>query len=427
MLTKIINGKVLLRTSTGYTVDEKSVLVNGNTITKIGNITDEESKGAEVIDAKGMLLAPGFINSHTHVYMTLMRNYADDVEFGEWLFNRCMPVEDRLDKDAAYWGNLLGQMEMIKTGTTAYVDMHMFHEQSCKAANESGMRAFIGRGLVGGSLYEEGNNRFKEAIEEMEKYKSDTLSFILSPHAIYSASEQLLREVVEESDKRGLLRQTHLSEGMTEIENCLKEHGKTPVEYLNDIGFLSPKTLLAHCVQMQGNDIEIIAKSGSSVVSNPASNSKLGNGFAPINEMRKAGINVCLGTDGTASNNSLNLYREMAIFTMIHKGLAKDPTAAEANFCLDSVSYNAAKALNMESKLGELKEGAYADIQFINLDSISLFPHNNIVSSLVYSANGSEVDSVMIAGKLVFKHGEFLTIDKERVMSNVNRIKEKFL
>lgn len=225
----------------------------------------------------------------------------------------------------------------------------------------------------------------------------------------------------------GLLVQTHLSEGVTEVENVLKEHGKTPVKWLYDIGFLSEKTLLAHCVQMRENDMELIAQSGASVVTNPASNAKLGNGFAPITAMDQAGINICLGTDGTSSNNSLNMFREMGLLSLIHKGLEKDPTAMPAQKVVAAATVNGAKALNMKDKLGVIAPGARADLIFIDLNSPSLFPNNNIVASLVYSANGSEVESVMVDGEFVMRNRELLTIDYERVCYEVNVLKDTLL
>lgn len=381
----------------------------------------------ELIDAKGRLVMPGLINAHTHVYMTLLRNYADDVDFAEWLFNRCMPVEDSLPTDAAYWLNLLGFAEMFKSGTTSYVDMHMYKCMSGKAANDAGIRAFIGRGLVGTDLYGDGLSRFEEALAEKEEYENDRTRFILSPHAPYSCSEKLYRQVTEESEKRQMLRQTHLSEGLTEVKNVISEHGKTPVQWLYDIGFLSPKTLLAHCVQMKGNDIELIAKSGSSVVTNPASNAKLGNGFAPVTEMESAGVNICLGTDGTSSNNTLNMFREMGLLSLIHKGIQTDSTAMPAREVLAAATVNGAKALDMAGLLGEIREGAKADLIFLDLKSPSLFPNNNIISSLCYSANGSEVESVMVGGDFVMRNRELLTIDYERVCYEVQKIAERYL
>lgn len=424
MNTKIINGKVLFFENEEVNLEDKDIYVKDDVISFV---PFKDGEKYETVDAKRMLIMPGLINMHTHAYMTCMRNYADDVDFNEWLFNGVMPVEDRIPKEAAYWSSLLGFMEMIKTGTTSFVDMHMYHRQAPLAAKEAGMRGFIGRGLVGGSLYEEGNNRFKEAIEEMQGFKGDTLEFVLSPHAIYSASENLLKETIEEAKKYNMLKQIHLSESVNEVENCIKERGVSPVKYLYDMGFLDKRTILAHCVHLSDEDIELLKKSGATVVTNPASNAKLGNGFAPIKALKDAGINLCIGTDGTASNNTLNMFREMGLLSLIHKGINEDSTSLPAKYVVKCATLNAAKALDMEGKIGNIVEGAKADLIFVDLDAPSMFPNNNVLSSLCYSANGSEVKSVMINGKFVMKDNDILTIDKERVYKEVSNVVKKYM
>lgn len=436
----LCNGTVLLYDAHGFRTEKKNIIIENGVITGIesvdsgcagktgcGSCSLSGRDGFETVDAAGKLIMPGLINAHTHVYMTLLRNYADDVDFAEWLFNRVSPVEDRLPVEAAYWMNLLGFAEMFRSGTTSYVDMHMYKCMSGKAAKDAGIRAFIGRGLVGEDLFGDGLSRYEEAMAEKAEYESGRISFVLSPHAPYSCSEKLYRQVTEESERLGLLRQTHLSESVTEVENVLKATGKTPVQWLYDIGFLSRKTLLAHCVQMRGNDISLLADSGASVVTNPASNAKLGNGFAPAVEMEKAGVNLCLGTDGTSSNNSLNMFREMGLLSLIHKGLQKDSTAMPAQSVLAAATVNGARALDKEGKLGEIRTGAAADLIFLDLKSPSLFPNNNIPASLCYSATGSEVESVMIDGQFVMKNRELLTMDYDRVCYEVQKIADKYL
>ncbi len=419
---KIENGYLLLYTEGGFRAEKQDLYIEGSKITKIGSWDAEKDREYQKIDAADQLIMPGLINMHTHAYMTVMRNYADDVDFDEWLFRRVMPVEDQLPAEAAYWSSLLGCMEMIQTGTTSFVDMHMFHGQSPKAAQQAGIRAFIGRGLVGEDLYQDGYSRFQEALEEKAAYESDLIKFILSPHAIYSCSGKLLCQVAEEAAKQGMLKQIHLSESKAEVDNAIDKYGKTPVKYLSDLGFLDKGTILAHCVQMRQDDMDILHRHQANIVTNPASNAKLGNGFAPIREMAGKGLNICIGTDGTASNNTLNMFREMALLSLIHKGIAQDSTEAPAQSVLRAATINAAKALAMEQEIGVIAEQAKADLVFVDLHSTSLFPNNNIVSSLCYSANGSEVESVMINGKFVMRNRQLLTIDAERVYYEVGKI-----
>ena len=423
---KITNGTLLVEDQGSLTVKKQDLYVRDGKLSFLPPLPNENHEYEE-FDARNMLVMPGLVNMHTHAYMTIMRNYADDVGFSEWLFQRVMPVEDSMPPEVAYWASLLACAEMIRTGTTCFTDMHMYHRQSPLAAKEAGMRAYIGRGLVGDDLFEPGNLRFAQALEEKAEFESDTLQFVLSPHAIYTCSTNLLSQVAQKSRELNMLKQIHLSESATELRDCLKNHGRTPVQLLNDLEFLDEKTILAHCVQMQGDDLDLIRASGASIVTNPASNAKLGNGFAPVQEMLEAGINLCIGTDGTASNNTLNLFREMGLLSLIHKGIHKNPTSLPAQTVIHAATAGAAKALGREGELGVIAEGALADLVFLDLCEPSMFPCNNLISSLCYSANGSEVSSVMINGRFVMRKRELLTIDLEKVYAEVQQITDRYL
>lgn len=416
---KIINGRLLLRENGALTVKQDTLYTKDGRIFAIGAIADDA--GFTVVDAKDRLVMPGLINGHGHLYMTVLRGIADDVDFNEWLFERIMPTENKMTPDEAYNSCLLGCMEMLRSGTTSFLDMHMFAGQSARAAKESGMRAFIGRCIVGEDLNTDAKERFSELLAEQAEFESDRIRFMVMPHAVYSCSENLLQQLDAEAKSRGMRKHIHLSESDTEIENCMKERGKSPVAYLRDIGFLDEKTSLAHCVKLSDDDIAIIRDTGASVVTNPASNCKLGNGFARVVDLKNAGVNVVLGTDSTASNNTLNLFREMGLLTLIHKGIHRDATTLPAAYVLDTATVNGAKALGMGGRLGEITPGAVADLVFVDLNAPSLFPHNDILSSLCYSANGSEVESVMIDGRFVMKNRELLTIDEEQVLYNIKK------
>ena len=333
---KIINGYVAEYENGVFTTSKKDIYVIGGKISFSGS-SDE----CEVIDASDRLIMPGLINLHTHAYMSMFRNYADDVSFDEWLFKRIMPVEDVIEREDAYWTNLLGMIEMIETGTTCFSDMHMFEGQSCKAARDAGMRAYIGRGLVGDDINGDGAERLAQMTRERAEYESDTIKFILSPHAIYSCSEKYYAQIAELAAREGLLKQTHLSESVFEVESCYEKNGISPVELLDRAGFLDDKCILAHCVQMRDGDIELLRKRGATVVTNPASNAKLGNGIAPIRGFRESGVNLCIGTDGCASNNTLNMFREMSLLSLMHKGVERDCTFLSANDVLGMATVNA--------------------------------------------------------------------------------------
>ena len=422
---KISNGKILLTGPDRLETAERDLYILDGRISFGPAGLPEES--FEVIDAARHLVMPGLINMHTHAYMTLMRNYADDVGFDEWLFKRVMPVEDTLPLEGAYWGSLLACMEMIRTGTTTFMDMHMFRGQSCRAALETGMRAWIGRGLVGEDLYGDGLSRFRQGLEEQAEYECGRIRFTLAPHAIYSCGPKLLEQVAREAADRGMRKQIHLSESDNEVNDALRKYGKTPVALLRDTGFLDEKTILAHCVKMRGDDISIIKEAGATVVTNPASNAKLGNGFAPLQDFLDAGIQVCLGTDGTCSNNTLNMFREMGLVSLIHKGIHRNPVTAPADTVVRMATANAGRALGLPEELGVIAEGALADLVFLDLDAPSMFPVNNPVSALCYSACGSEVDSVMIDGSFVMRKGEYTSIDAERVRYEVQKAVDQYL
>lgn len=380
-----------------------------------------------VLDGTHRLAMPGLINCHTHAYMTLMRNVADDLLFDEWLFGNISPIEDKLISEDGYWGSLLGCMEMLRSGTTCFLDMHMFPGQSVRAARESGMRAAISRGLVGSGDDEGGSRRLREALGEMEEARGDSrFTFLLAPHAIYTCDEAYLRRVTDAAKEHGLRLHIHVSESRNEIENAKKQYGASPVEYLARIGLFDVPTVAAHCVHLSERDMDILAEKNVNVVTNPVSNCKLANGFAPIPALLARGVNVCIGTDGAASNNTLNLFREMGFVSLVHKGVTGDPLAVGAADTLRMATLAGARALGLEERIGSIEVGKRADIVLLDTDCPQFSPRNNLISALAYSVNGSEVDTVLVDGEIVLEHRAFPGIDEERVRYEVNRITEKF-
>ncbi len=387
---------------------------------KIAGIDEKPAafpEDAHVIDGTNRLVIPGLINAHTHTYMSMMRNCADDLSFMDWLFNRVNPIEDNLTPEDAYWASLLGQIEMIRSGTTTFNDMQMHIHQTTRAVRESGMRAVICRGLVG-SDYDRDDIRLQQALEEMEEGREcSRLTFRLGPHAPYTCSPDYLRMVADVAAEMGLGIHIHLAESVAECENLRRDQGCTPIEYALQAGVFNVPTIAAHCVQATESDIKIMAEHHVSVVTNPASNMKLGNGFAPVPEMMDAGINVCLGTDGAASNNAQNMFREMGFLAMIHKGTHATPQCVGAAEVFRAATINGADALGLNT--GAIETGRLADLAILRLDVPSMMPANNPLSALCYSANGSEVDTVIIDGRIVMEGGELKTIDEERVYSEI--------
>ena len=423
---KITNAEVLFWEPECHTRREDLFLSDG-LITAVGAPPGGEWAADQVIDGRGKLVIPGLVNCHTHAYMSLFRNYADDLPFDDWLFKKIMPAEDAMKAEDAYWCNLLSCLEMIKTGTTCFVDMHMFKHQSVRAATESGMRAMISRGLVGESLENLSvRTRLDEAFEEMEGANS-RIGFMLGPHAIYTCGEALLRELPNLALEKGLGLNIHILEGKTELEDTMKKHGCSTVAYLDSLGFFKAPTLAAHCVYVNDEDIRILAARGVSVASNPVSNMKLGNGFAPVSKLLKAGVKLCVGTDSAASNNALNMFRELSMLSYLHKGLDRNALSLPAGETLHYGTLGGAVALGLGDKIGSIQVGKRADLVLIDLDKPWLQPVNNPVFSLIYSANGSEVDTVIIDGEIIMEKGQVKTLDEERIKCEVDKIRQRLL
>lgn len=391
-------------------------------IRAIGDIP-ADVKADEVIDGSNFLAIPGLINCHTHSYMSFMRNAADDLSFSDWLFGTIDSLEQQMTDEDAYWGACLAIIEMLQSGTTCFNDMHMNINMTSRAVKESGIRAVLCRGLVGSGNDEAGSTRLAQAYKEMKANKDcERLSFRLGPHAPYSCDSEFMKIVSKEAKRNGLGIHVHLSESENEISGIKEKNGCTPIEMAEKNGLFDVPCVAAHCVQIDDNDIRILKEHNVSVVTNPASNMKLGNGFAPVEKLLDAGVNVCLGTDGAASNNSLNMFRELGLLTLIHKGKNRTPQCISAAEGFRMATINGAKALGMENETGSLEVGKKADIVLLNLKSPSLVPENNLIAALSYSANGSETEKVFVDGKLIVDNGKVITMSADKVYEEINKI-----
>lgn len=421
MNTLIRSAEVLLKENGVYTVKKCDIGIENDTIRHVGNIP-EGFTAEKIVNGENKLAVPSLINCHTHAYMSVFRNLADDLPFDKWLFESIMPREDRMTVEGAKAGAMLTMLEMIKSGTGCFVDMHMFPKASAEAAVELGMRAVISRGLAGEIGTDGGaERRFREAVEEIAEWRDvPNLSFMIAPHAIYTCGEKTLRYSAELANKLGLGINLHLSETEHEFDSCIQEHGKTPVEYCESLGLLTDKTLAAHLVKLTDSDIEILAKNGVSMASCPISNMKLGNGFAPVEKLMKAGVNITLGTDSCASNNTVNLFPDMRAYALIHKGKLGDALCVTAADTVDAVTVNAAKALGLNS--GAIEEGRLADITLFSLNEPSFCPKNDLLSALAYSVSGYEADTLIIGGKLIMQNKEVLTADVEKIYYDAQKV-----
>ena len=426
------NGLALIEQDGLFITKKEDIYIEGNRIKALGAHAGDFAAD-KIYDCEGKLVMPGLINSHTHVYMTLFRNYADDMAFFDWL-SSVQAVEDFMTGEDCYWGTLLGILEMIKSGTTCFVDMNIKSakkgiktgpEAACAgAAKEAGIRAVITRGLSGIADSEESVIKFGEAEDEYETYKDDDLITVwMGPHAPYSCMADYLKKLASFAKEHGIGQTIHLSESLAEMENMAKDHGgMTPIEYVDSLGIFDVPTIAAHCVNASGHDIEIMKEKNVSAAINPKSNMKLGNGFAPARKFLEAGINVCLGTDGCGSNNCLNMFAEMNTAALVYKGDEKSAQCISAQDVLHFATVNGAKAIGKEGELGIIEEGALADVIVLDLNEPWFYPRNNIVSGLVYSSKGSEVETVIINGEPVMEDRKILTINEQEVYEACEKI-----
>lgn len=403
-------------------IRETTLYIEEDKITGIGD-KPAGFTADKVIDGTDKLVIPGLVNCHTHSYMSFMRNVADDLSFMDWLFGTIDPIEQQMTDEDTYWGANLAIIEMMKSGTTCFNDMQMNIHQTTRAVKESGMRAVICRGLVGSGSDEAGQMRLRQAYEERDAAKDcDRLTFKLGPHAPYTCDDAFLKIVAAEAKKENMGIHVHLSESESEISQIQEKYGCTPIALAEKCGIFDVPAIAAHCVQVTDEDIEILKRKNVSVVTNPASNMKLGNGFAPIAKMLDAGVNVCLGTDGAASNNCLNMFHELSLLTLIHKGTGKTPQCVSAKEGFRIATINGAKALGLEKEIGSIEAGKKADLAILDLNTPSLTPRNNLIAGLSYSANGSEVDTVIINGQITMENRKILTMDEELVYRKINEI-----
>lgn len=423
MNIRIKNILALLPNGKEYKTQVTDVYVSGDSIASVGT-APENFVAEKTVDGSGKLLIPGLCNAHTHAYMNIYRNIADDLKFSDWLFSNIYPMEENTVAEDAYWGNALACMEMLRTGTTVYNDMHVFTNVSPVAASEAGMRAVVSRGLVGEGDNEAGRIRLEAAKAEIEKYKDDPLvTFMLAPHAIYSCDGEYMKTVFKEAKRLGVGIHTHLSESKDEVSNALEKYGMTPVEYFDSVGMFENNTIAAHCVYLTDNDIDILARKGVYVAHNPKSNLKLANGIARIPEMLRRGVKVCIGTDGAASNNSLNMFSEMNFAALIHKGNEHDALAFSSTEVLRSATEIGYLAVGIDA--GRIEAGKKADLVIIDLDRPTMHPFNNYISALTYSASGYEVETVIVNGEIVLENGHCTRLDEEKIYFNVEKVAER--
>ncbi len=373
------------------------------------------------IDARGKVVMPGLVNTHTHLAMTLFRGIADDLPLAQWLQEEIWPLEARLTSEDIYAGSLLGCLEMISSGTTTFNDMYFQLDQVARAVKESGMRAVLSHAMFDLVLQISVDEAMKEGRRKVREYKENRIKVFFAPHAPYTCSEELLIATKEEAEKQETGIHIHVSETEGEVEESETAKGAPPFEYLEKIGFLGPEVVAAHGVWPKEHEFEIIKKHDVKISHNPVSNMKIAAGVAPVPEYLSKGITVSLGSDGAASNNSLDMFEDMKITALLHKVRQMDASVVPAEAVLEMATIKGAEALGMEDEIGSLEVGKRADIILVDFNKPHHTPLTNPVSHLVYSTQGSDVDSVIVDGQILMQGREFRTLNPGDVMEFATR------
>lgn len=404
-------------------IERGYVVIEGQEIIAVasGSLPPDLSAERE-IDGRGKVLLPGFVNLHSHAPMTLLRGLGEDLPLERWLTEKIFPAEDRLTADDYYWGSMLAIAEMLLSGTTCFFDMYMGVDQIAKAVVESGIRANLARGFTGD--VESAKNSLDEAVSVYNQYQGagdGRLSFWLAPHGTYTCSLDLLKHAAKLASDLGVGIHIHLSETQTENQTVLGQYGKTPTQIVAETGLLEHPLLAAHGVHLSDSDIELLAEAGAIVAHCPASNMKLASGIARLDALREAGVSVGIGTDGAASNNKLDMYEELRLAGYLQKVSTGNPETIPAGFLLRRATNPLAEGFGMLAPVGRIEPGYQADLQVVDFAKAHLWPVHDYLSNLVYAAKGSDVELVMVAGKVLVDGGQLTTIDQEKLFTEVNK------
>ena len=429
----VLGGTIVTMDGTRRVIDDGGIAVANGRIVAIGP-RDEIQRGFRArkkILAFGKVLTPGLINGHTHVPMVLFRGLADDLDLQEWLTKYIFPAEAKnVTEEFVRIGARLGLAEMIRGGTTTYCDMYYFEDAIADETAKAGVRGVLGETIIDFPVADNKTNA--EGMAYVERFVSrwkghELIVPAIAPHAPYTVSEAHLRAVRAFSDRTGAPIVTHISETKRELDDSVKDKGASPVAYLDRIGFLNNRVIAAHVVWPQGTDISILKRRGVGVVHNPQSNMKLASGVAPVPKMMTEGVFVGLGTDGAASNNDLNMWEEMDTVAKLHKVFSGDPKVISAQQAFELATIGGAQALHLDKEIGSLEIGKRADILIIDRDTLNQIPLYNIYSDLVYATKGSDVQTVIINGRVVMRDRRLLTLNETTIKTEARALRDKII
>lgn len=418
MKIRFYNGKILTMKDGQDILENMELHTQDDKISYIGEKLETDEHFDREIDLDGNLLMPSFKNAHTHSPMTCLRSYADDLPLKEWLFNRVFPIEETLTSEQIYWFSKLAFMEYLTSGISTCFDMYVMPEAVARASTEMGFRTVL-CGTV---------NNFKDSVETLEdfylKYNSynDLISYRLGFHAEYTTSLEIMKGIADLSHIYKSPVYMHSSETKKEVTECIQRYGKTPTQLFNDIGLFDYGGGSFHCVYMSEIGFNIFKEKDLWVVTNPASNLKLASGIAPITEMMNLDINLAIGTDGPASNNALDMFREMYLVTALQKYKTGDASSCDAEKVLKMATVGGAKAMCLND-IDILEVGKKADIIVIDINQPNMRPIHNIKKNLVYSGSKQNVLMTMVNGKILYENGKFLTVNAKEVYNMCEKLK----
>ncbi|WP_373525576.1 amidohydrolase [Nostoc sp.] len=418
--------------------EAKPVIENGAIAIRDGKIVAVDTqykimasyKADRTLPGEGMVLMPGLVNGHSHSAMALFRGLADDLALQDWLQNYIFPAEGKfVDENFVRVGEQLACWEMIRGGTTTFVDMYFEPDVAAKVVSECGLRAIIAPSSIDfpSPGFQGWDDAFASAINFLKRWKGKNERIIpaLAPHAPYTVSPEHLGQAIRAARHYDVPLTIHLAETQAEVKDVQQRYNATPVKHLENLGFLEPRVFAAHVVWPNASEIALLAKRGVGVIHNPDSNLKLASGFAPIPAMLKAGVKVGLGTDGAASNNALDMWKAIRLTALIHKGTTLDPTAVPAKTVLRMATLGGAEALGLSDKIGAIKVGLQADLIQVQLKEPHLLPLYDVISHLVYAADAQDVDTVIVNGQVLMEKRKMFTVDPEKIRREATFIAQK--
>jgi 5-methylthioadenosine/S-adenosylhomocysteine deaminase len=428
----ITGGTIITMDGSHNIIENGAVAIGKGEIVQIGTAAElRGTRAKQIINAKGKVIIPGLINTHTHVPMSLFRGIADDLDLNEWLTKYIFPAEAKnVDEAFVRAGTRLGLAEMIRGGTTTYCDMYYFEDAIADESKKAGVRGVLGETVIDFPVAD--NKTWDQAMAYTERYinkwKNDPLIVpAIAPHAPYTVSEAHLRAVRALSDKLNADVVIHVAETKKERDDIKKDHGDTPAKYLDRIGFLSERVIAAHAVFVTDEEIDIFKAKGVGVAHNPQSNMKLASGVAPVPQMLTKDIAVGLGTDGAASNNDLNMWEEMDTAAKLHKEFTGDPKVVTAEQAFEMATIRGARALHLDRSIGSLEVGKRADIDIVDWDDLNQVPFYSYYSGLVYSTKANDVRTVIIDGRVVMLDRKLLTLNENAIKIESNTYRKRII